>query len=51
MSGLAPVTSADMDRLFAVMPGDQATRILSFADALGVFAAAGDKRAAAAAMA
>ena len=51
MNDLAPVTAAEMDRLFAAMPGDQATKILSFADALGVFAAAVDKRAAAAAMA
>ena len=51
MNDLVPITSAEMDRLFAAMPGDEATRILSFADALAVFAAAGDKRAAAAAMA
>ena len=50
MNDLIPITSAEMDRLFATMPGDQATRILSFADALAVFAAADDKRAAAAAM-
>ena len=48
---LAAVTAAEMDRLFAVMPGDAATRILSFADALAVFAAASDKTAAAQAMA
>lgn len=48
---ITPVTAAEMDRLFAMMPGDEATRILSFADALGVFAAASDKRAAARAMA
>ena len=46
-----PVTTAEVDRLFAVMPGDEATRILSFADALSVFAAAADKRSAARAMA
>ena len=48
---LTPVTSTEMDRLFAVMPGDSATRVLSFVDALGVFAAASDKQAAARAMA
>lgn len=51
MSGLLPITSAEMDRIFAVMPGDEATRIVSFLDALEVFARAADKRAAAAAMA
>lgn len=51
MNSISQITSAEMDRLFAVVPGDQATRILSFVDALGVFAAASDKRAAAAAMA
>lgn len=51
MSGLQPVTSTEMDRLFAMMPGEAATRILSFADALAVFARAADKRKAAAAMA
>ncbi len=51
MNELLPITSAEMDRLFAVMPGPEATRILSFADALGVFAAARDKAAAARAMA
>ena len=48
---LQPVTAAEMDRLFAVMPGDEATRILSFVDALEVFARARDRKAAAAAMA
>ena len=48
---LSAVSAAEMDRLFAVMPGDAATRILSFADALAVFAAASDKAAAAQAMA
>ena len=48
---LSPITSAEIDRLFAVMPGEAATRILSFADALAVFAQARDKKAAAAAMA
>lgn len=47
---LAPITTAEIDRLFAVMPGDEATRILSFVDALAVFAEARDKKAAAAAM-
>ena len=47
---LAPITTAEIDRLFAVMPGDEATRILSFVDALSVFAEARDKKAAAAAM-
>ena len=51
MNDITPITPAEIDRLFAMMPGDQATRILSFADALAVFATAGDKRAAAAAMA
>ena len=45
------VTSAEVDRLFSAMPGDEATRLLSFADALAVFAAARDKAAAARAMA
>lgn len=45
------VTSAEMDRLFASMPGDAATRVLSFVDALAVFAAAADKKAAARSMA
>ena len=47
---LAPITPAEIDRLFAVMPGDEATRILWFVDALAVFAEARDKKAAAAAM-
>lgn len=51
MSTLVPLTTAEIDRLFAVMPGDEATRILSFVDALAVFAQARDKKAAAAAMA
>lgn len=50
MNDLAPISSAEIDRLFAVMPGDEATRILSFVDALEVFAEARDKKAAAAAM-
>lgn len=50
MNYLAPITSAEIDRLFAVMPGDEATKILSFVDALAVFAEARDKKAAAAAM-
>lgn len=45
------ITSAEVDRLFAAMPGDEATRLLSFADALAVFAASRDKAAAARAMA
>ena len=48
---LPPVTSTEMDRLFAMMPGDEATRVLSFVDALAVFAAASDKASAARAMA
>lgn len=44
------ITTAEVDRLFAVMPGDEATKILSFCDALAVFARAKDKRLAAAAM-
>lgn len=40
-----------MDRLFAVMPSDDAQRVMSFVDALKVFEAAADKRAAARAMA
>ena len=51
MNDLSPITTAEIDRLFAVMPGDAATRILSFADALAVFAQARDKKSAAAAMA
>lgn len=52
MSGeLQPVTTAEIDSLFANLPGDEATRVLSFADALGVFARSSDKRAAARAMA
>ena len=51
MNDLMPISSAEMDRLFATMPGDEATRVLSFADALAVFAAAGDKQSAARAMA
>ena len=47
---IATITSTEMDRLFATVPGDAATRILSFADALAVFAAAADKPAAARAM-
>lgn len=47
---VAPITSAEIDRLFSVLPGDEATRILSFVDALAVFAEARDKKAAAAAM-
>lgn len=50
MYDLAPISSAEIDRLFAVMPGDEATRILSFVDALAVFAEARDKKSAAAAM-
>ena len=50
MYDLAPISSAEIDRLFAVMPGDEATRILSFVDALAVFAEARDKKAAASAM-
>ena len=50
MNELSPITTAEIDRLFAVMPGDAATKILSFADALAVFAQASDKKAAAAAM-
>ena len=50
MNYLAPITTAEIDRLFAVMPGDEATKILSFVDALAVFAQAADKKAAAAAM-
>ena len=46
----AAVSAAEMDRLFSVMPGDEASRILSFADALAVFAAARDKASAARAM-
>ena len=38
---------AEIDRLFAVMPGDDATRVIAFADALEVFASAADKEAAA----
>ena len=38
------VTTTEMDRLFAIVPGDEATRILSFADALEVFASASDKQ-------
>ena len=51
MNDLVPVTTAEIDRLFSVMPGDEATRILSFVDALEVFAQARDKKSAAAAMA
>jgi len=51
MTDLAPITTAEIDRLFSVMPGDAATKILSFADALAVFAQARDKKSAAAAMA
>ena len=47
---MAPVTSAEMDRIFAVMPSEAANRILSFVDALAVFAEAADKAAAARAM-
>ena len=50
MTDLAPITTAEIDRLFSVMPGDAATKILSFADALAVFAQARDKKSAAAAM-
>ena len=50
MNDLTPMTSAEIDRLFSVMPGDEATKILSFVDALAVFAEAGDKKAAASAM-
>ena len=50
MNDLAPITTTEMDRLFAIVPGDEATRILSFADALEVFASASDKQRAAAAM-
>ena len=50
MNDLSPITTAEIDRLFTVMPGDAATRILSFADALAVFAQARDKKSAAAAM-
>lgn len=50
MNDLTPITTAEIDRLFAVMPGDEATKILSFVDALAVFAEARDKKAAAAAM-
>ena len=50
MYDLAPISSAEIDRLFAVMPGDEATRTLSFVDALAVFAEARDKKAAASAM-
>ena len=50
-NSLSPVTTAEVDRLFAIMPGTEATRVLSFADALAVFAAAKDKKAAAKAMA
>ena len=49
-TSLAPITSAEMDRLFSIMPGDAARRILSFADALAVFARAADKASAARAM-
>ena len=38
---------AEIDRLFASMPGDEATRVLAFADALRAFEAAADKEAAA----
>ena len=51
MNGLSPITTAEIDRLFSVMPGDAATKILSFADALAVFAQVRDKKSAAAAMA
>lgn len=50
MNDLSPITTAEIDRLFSVMPGDAATKILSFADALAVFAQARGKKAAAAAM-
>ena len=45
------ITTCEMDRLFAVMPSDDAQRVMSFVDALKVFEAAADKRAAARAMA
>ena len=51
MSALSVVSSAEIDRLFAVLPGDEATKILSFVDALKVFARAANKPAAARAMA
>ena len=44
MGALLP---AEIDRLFAVMPGAEATRVLAFADALKAFEAAADKNAAA----
>lgn len=51
MNNLILVTQSEMDRLFSLMPGDEAVRVLSFVDALAVFAAAADKKAAARAMA
>lgn len=44
-------TSAELDRLFAAMPGDEAARVLSLADALRAFADAPDRAAAARALA
>ncbi|MBQ6923732.1 MAG: hypothetical protein IJQ73_03740, partial [Kiritimatiellae bacterium] len=43
----ARLLPAEIDRLFASMPGDEATRVLAFADALRAFEAAADKNAAA----
>ncbi|MBR3086873.1 MAG: hypothetical protein IKH04_10780 [Kiritimatiellae bacterium] len=43
----ARLLPAEIDRLFAAMPGEEATRVLAFADALRAFADAADKNAAA----
>lgn len=49
---LLPVpTTAELDRLFASMPGREASRVIAFKNALVVFGAAKDKAAAARAMA
>ena len=44
------ITSAEVDRVFAALPCAEAQRVLSFADALAVFARSADKPAAAEAM-
>ena len=41
------ISAEEIDRLFQIMPGEEATRTMAFADALGVFARASDKAAAA----
>ena len=45
------LTPAEIDRLFTIMPGEEATRYMAFCRALDIFKAASDKAAAAAAIA